>query len=106
FLHQAHARSRRSAHRSHPGRRCAIDHVDRRNLALCLQERPAHLRKQQSRVLRNLTRRCNRIPVVPTASRQDRAFHNRDISLTQLPHGPPPPTNPPPASPPQVFCKP
>src|SRR5208283_5356865 len=90
LLHQTQSRPRRRRHHAHTRRCSAIHHVDRRYFTLCLQKCPAHLGQILSSGLRDFARRRDRIAVIRAAARQQRAFHDGDVSLTKLPHGFPP----------------
>ncbi len=86
FLHQAESRPGRRAHHALARRRRSVNHVDRRHFAFSLQERSADLGDQQGSILGDLAGRRDGISVEGFASGQYRAFHDGDITFTELAH--------------------
>ena len=87
FLHQAQTWAGGGGHDARAGRSRAVDHVDGGDFAFRLQECSADLRDIKSGGLGDLAGGCDGISVEGTASGENRAFHDRNVALTELPHG-------------------
>src|SRR4051794_10555459 len=90
LLHQAHAGSGGGRHHPLAGRSRAIHHVDGRNFAFRLDERPADLGYVKCRVFGDFTGGSDGVSVVGATSGEHCAFHDGYVAFTQLSHSPPP----------------
>src|SRR5208337_2274927 len=84
LLHQADAGAARGRHNAHTRRRPAVQHVDGRDLTLCLHIHAAGFGHKHRCGLGDLAGRGNGIAVERPASGQDGAFDDGLVALHQL----------------------